>query len=137
MVKHKKCLTCGTAFKFCPDCSGVDRLLPAYRATFCSEECATLWSTATKFNMGKLDKAEAKEIISNLNLKPKEEYVACVQRDLENILKPKRGKRIEVKPLDVVEEVKPVEEVSQVEETKPVDEIKTEEATLEHEVVIK
>ena len=135
MVKHKKCLSCGTSFKFCPDCSGVDRLLPAYRATFCSEECATLWSTATKFNMGKLDKAEAKEIISNLNLKPKEEYVACVQRDLENILKPKRGKRAEVKLVEEIVQPDIIDEIK-VEEPAVVEAVDSEEATLVYEVVI-
>lgn len=63
----------------------------------------TLWTTATKFNMEMLTKAEAKEIISELNLKEHSEYVACVQRDLSVILAEepkKRGKRTEMQILD-------------------------------------
>jgi hypothetical protein len=64
----------------------------------------TIWTTATKFNLSKITKSEAKSIISKLTLKPTEQYVKCVQRDLGTILaeepKPKRGKRIEIKPID-------------------------------------
>lgn len=101
---NRKCLCCSTRYSYCPSCSRADALLPTWHAEFCSEECMTLWQTATKYNMNKLTKSEAKDIISNLQLKPVSEYVTCVQRDLENILKeepkPKRGKRIEVQPID-------------------------------------
>nr|DAH39509.1 MAG TPA: hypothetical protein [Caudoviricetes sp.] len=101
---NRKCLCCSTRYSYCPSCSRADALLPTWHAEFCSEECMTLWQTATKYNMNKLTKSEAKGIISNLQLKPVSEYVTCVQRDLENILKeepkPKRGKRIEVQPID-------------------------------------
>ena len=101
---NRKCLCCSTRYSYCPSCSRADALLPTWHAEFCSEECMTLWQTATKYNMNKLTKSEAKDIISNLQLKPTSEYVACVQRDLENILKeepkPKRGKRIEAHPVD-------------------------------------
>ena len=101
---NRKCLCCSTRYSYCPSCSRADALLPTWHAEFCSEECMTLWQTATKYNMNKLTKSEAKDIVSNLQLKPVSEYVTCVQRDLENILKeepkPKRGKRIEVQPID-------------------------------------
>ena len=54
--------------------------------------------------MGKHTKQEAQDIIKSLTLKPATEYVACVQRDLEVILredpKPKRGKRTQIQPID-------------------------------------
>lgn len=71
----------------------------------------TLWTTLTKFNMNLLSKSEAKEIISSLNLKPIDVYVACVQRDYAIVTaedkKPKRGKRIELKPIDEMADIKP------------------------------
>lgn len=104
MAKNRKCLCCSTVYSYCPDCSRADKLAPAWKAQFCSEPCMTLWTTATKYNMNMLTRAEAKEIISNLDLKKNDEYVACVQRDLKNIMvedkKPKRNKRIEIKPID-------------------------------------
>ena len=64
----------------------------------------TIWTTCTKFNMGRLTKSEAKEIISALTLKPTSEYVPCVQRDLGVIMKedpkPKRSKRVVAQPVD-------------------------------------
>jgi hypothetical protein len=75
----------------------------------------TLWTTATKFNLGKLTKPEAKSIISELSLKPIDAYAKCVQRDLITILtdepKPKRGKRAEMKIIidEVAQPTIPVE----------------------------
>jgi hypothetical protein len=49
-------------------------------------------------------KSEAKDIISALDLKPIDVYVACVQRDYAKVMavekKSKRGKRVEVQPID-------------------------------------
>ena len=71
----------------------------------------TIWYTCTRYNMGRLTKAEAKSIISELLLKPISEYAACVQRDLGVILKedpkPKRSKRTEIKPVDEVANIEP------------------------------
>lgn len=136
-IKSRKCLSCGKSYDFCPDCRGADRLAPAWKAEFCCSECKDLWSTATKFNMNKLTKAEAKAIISALALKPADQYVACIQRDLKNIMseepkaepKPKRGKRAAVTIIDeaikpeIKEEIKlpePVVEPTVLEEIAPV-----------------
>lgn len=109
-IKNKTCLCDGVKYSYCPDCSKADALKPSWASEFCSEECMTIWTTATKFNLGKLTKPEAKSIISALNLKPTEQYVQCVQRDLAKILaeepKPKRGKRV---ALPVFEEAAPKE----------------------------
>lgn len=131
--KNRKCFTCGKSYDFCPDCIGPDRLKPTWYSEFCCEDCKTLWETATKFNIGKLTKAEAKAIISALELKPAEQYVACIQRDLKNIMaeepKPKRGKRAAVTIIDeaikpeIKEEIKlpePVVEPTVLEEIAPV-----------------
>ena len=84
--RERKCICCSTEYFYCPDCNGADRLKPAWYAEFCSEDCKDLWLTATKFNMGMVEKKEAKETILALNLKDKSEYVGCVQRDLDVIL---------------------------------------------------
>lgn len=144
-IKERKCLCDGTRYTYCPDCSGADRLAPTWKSEFCCEDCKTLWQTATKFNMGKLTKAEAKAIISELELKPIEQYVACVQRDLKNIMaeepKPKRGKRTAMAIIDeaiepeIKEEIKlpePVVTSTALDEVAPVEEVRE----VSHEVVI-
>ena len=117
MVKNKQCLSCGTHFSYCPDCSRVDKLKPVWASQFCSESCATLWNTLTKFSMSMITKPEAKEIISSLNLKPIDIYAACVQRDYAKVMEPekksKRGKRIEIKPIDEFSDIEPVVEIEQ------------------------
>lgn len=97
MKKNRTCLCCGTKYSYCPDCGGEDRIKPSWYSQFCNEECKGLWETATKFNMGLMDKKEAKKILSSMELKNKEEYVDFVQKDIANILFEE----------PVVEEVKP------------------------------
>ena len=117
MVKNRKCFTCGNQYSYCPDCSTSDKLSPSWKATFCSEDCMTIWTTCTKFNMGKLTKSEAKSIISERELKPISEYAQCVQKDLGVIMKeepkPKRSKRTDIKPIDEVANIEPtfIEEI--------------------------
>lgn len=104
---NKKCSCDGVRYSYCPDCSRIDALKPSWYSEFCSETCMTLWTTLTKYNMSMLSKSEAKDIISALDLKPIDAYVACVQRDYNKVMveekKFKRGKRIEIKPIDEVE----------------------------------
>ena len=108
-VLNKKCSCCSTRYSYCPSCSRQDALKPTYFDQFCCETCKDLWLTLTRYNMNRLTKAEAKAIISELDLKPIDSYVQCVQRDYAKVMaeekKPKRGKRIEIKPIDEVIDV--------------------------------
>lgn len=135
MVKNRKCLCCSTEYSYCPSCSTKDALAPSWKAEFCSEDCMTIWRTAVKFNLNKITKAEAKSIISALDLKPIEQYVKCVQRDLDVILKeepkPKRGKRAEASVIDeVIPESIVIDTNTEIADDIPVVEADT------HEVVI-
>lgn len=116
MVKNRKCLSCQTSYSYCPNCNGPDKLAPSWKAEFCSETCKDLWMTLTKFGMSMLTKSEAREIISSLDLNPIDFYVECVKRDYAKVMaeekKPKRGKRIEIKPIDEVVYIEPIVEES-------------------------
>lgn len=102
-TNNRKCICCNERYSYCPNCSGADRLAPSWKAEFCSSTCKDLWLTCTRFNMKRLTKQEAQDVIKSLPLKPTSEYVQCVQRDLGVILKedpkPKRGKRIVAQPI--------------------------------------
>ena len=104
MVKNRKCIACGIKYSYCPDCSRADALKPAWYTDFCNESYKDLWYTLTRYNMKRITKDEAKSVISELDLKPIEEYSKFVQRDYAKVMveekKPKRGKRIEIKPID-------------------------------------
>lgn len=133
MVKNKQCLACREKFSYCPDCSRVDALKPTWASQFCSEPCATLWTTLTKFGMSMLDKSEAKSIISELDLKPIESYVPCVQRDYAKVMESERKSR-KVKKLEPVVNVETVCEEIVVNPEPIVAEV--EEPTV-HEVILK
>lgn len=134
-LNNRKCLCCNERYNYCPNCSGADRLAPSWKAEFCSETCKDLWLTCTRYNMQRLTKQEAQDVIKSLPLKPVSEYVQCVQRDLgvilkeEPVSKPKRTKRSDIQPVEptVVEESKI--------ETQPevVEEITHEVVTIENE----
>lgn len=110
-TNNRKCLACSTAYRYCPSCSRADKLAPAWKSEFCSEPCATLWATLTKFGMSMLTKSEAKSIISELDLKPIDAYVDCVKRDYNIVMaedkKPKRGMRIKMNPIDEAVNIAP------------------------------
>lgn len=127
MVKNRKCLACGTSYSYCPSCSRIDRMAPAWNAQFCSEDCMTLWTTLTKYNMSRLTKSEAKEIISSLDLKPINTYAACVQRDYAKIMT--RPKRLNIKKAENI----PVP----VEPEQPIEVVELVAIEPAHEVVIK
>ena len=109
-MANRKCLCCNSEYDFCPNC-GSGRLAPAWKAAFCSETCKELWQTLSRFSMNFITKSEAKSIISELDLDPIEFYVSCVKRDYNKVMaedkKPKRGKRIEIQPVDEPMDLEP------------------------------
>lgn len=109
MVKNKQCLACGEKFSYCPDCSRIDKLKPAWASQFCVESCATLWTTLTKFGMSMITKSEAKEIISSLDLKPIDIYVACVQRDYAKVMAEEKKSRKIKKFEPIIEVIEPID----------------------------
>jgi hypothetical protein len=110
---NRKCIACGEKYSYCPNCSGSDRFAPSWKAEFCSESCKDLWLTATKFNMDLLSKADAKSIISALDLKPIDVYAACVQRDYAKIMAEEKKPR-KIKKIEPIVEIAPI--VEQLEE---------------------
>ena len=138
MVKNnKRCVACGIKYSYCPDCSRADSLKPTWHNDFCSEPCKDLWFTLARYNMNRITKSEAKSTILELDLNPIESYSQFVQRDYAKVMaeekKPKRGKKVEIQPVDAQQEV--VDAVVEDKIEQPVvAEVVAEEPTL-HEVV--
>lgn len=129
MVKlNKTCIACKEKYTYCPSCSRADAIKPAWHSEFCSSVCKDLWITATKYNMNKLSKSEAKSIISSLDLKPIDAYVACIQRDYAVIMAEEKKSR-KTKKLEVVIETETIAE-------QPVEEVAPVEESASHEVVL-
>lgn len=128
MVKNRKCLACSTSYSYCPDCSRADKLAPTWKAQFCSEDCMSLWMTLTRYNMSRLTKSEAKEIISALTLKPIDVYASCVQRDYAKVFEPAKKSR-KIKKLEPIVEVETEPVMAIIEQ--PVEDVAV------HEVILK
>lgn len=109
---NRKCLSCNEKYSYCPSCSRVDALQPSWKSEFCSEQCMSLWTTLTKYNMEFILKDEAKSIISALDLKPIESYVSCVQRDYAKVMAEERKPRKAHKPIIEQAEIEMVIEPS-------------------------
>lgn len=107
--RNRLCYLCGESYQYCPTCSQ-DRTKPAWMAEFHSENCKNIFDICTRFNMKMFTKDEAKEAIEKCDLSNKLNFRPSVQNTLSNLLKvdeillespkPKRGKRIETKPVD-------------------------------------
>ena len=109
--RNRDCYLCGRDYQYCPTCSQ-DKMKPAWMSDFHSENCKNIFEICTRFNMKLISKTEAQDALNACDLTNKENFKSYVQRDLENIFKVdvvpaqaeepkfKRGKRIEVKPVD-------------------------------------
>ena len=110
--RSRECYLCGRHYEYCGSCSS-DRMKPAWMSEFHSENCKNIFDICTRFNMQLMSKAEAQDALNSCDLSNKENFKSYVQHDLENIFKVdvepkfKRGKRIEIQPVDdamIVEE---------------------------------
>ena len=82
--RDRKCYLCGEKYKYCPTCSQ-DRMKPTWMSEFHSESCKDIFDICTRYNMGLMSKAEAKEALSNCDLSNKGNFKSYVQTDLDNI----------------------------------------------------
>ena len=100
--RNRTCYLCGTTYDYCPTCSQ-DRAKPSWMADFHSEDCVKIFNICTRFNMGSMSKVEAQNALKSCDLSNKSMFKPYVQRDLEKIFAEepkKRGKRVEIKPVD-------------------------------------
>lgn len=84
--KNRKCSSCGTAYSYCPTCSGADRLAPSWKSEFCCETCKETWDVCTKYNLKFITKEAAQKALKELKVESAEKYINPVQRDIKNIM---------------------------------------------------
>lgn len=107
--RTRECYLCDQDYLYCPTCSQ-DKMKPAWMSEFHSENCKNIFDICTRFNMNLMSKVEAQDALNACDLSNKENFKSYVQRDLEVIFAEepkKRGKRIEIQPVDdamVIEE---------------------------------
>ena len=100
--RNRECYLCGKDYQYCPTCSQ-DKMKPAWMSEVHSENCKNIFDMCTRFNMQLMSKSEAQAALNACDLSNKENFKSYVQRDLEVIFAEepkKRGKRIEIQPVD-------------------------------------
>jgi len=62
-TNNKICVVCGTPYRYCNDCREFLNY-PTWMSMFCSEECFNSYEVMSSFENGKINKEEAKTILS-------------------------------------------------------------------------
>lgn len=114
--RTRECYLCGQDYLYCPTCSQ-DKMKPSWMAEFHSESCKNIFDICTRFNMGMMSKAEAKDALNVCDLSNKANFKSYVIRDLDVIFAEEPKKRFKRSEPVVAIIEQPVEEVAEVEET--------------------
>lgn len=114
--RTRECYLCGQDYLYCPTCSQ-DKMKPSWMAEFHSESCKNIFDICTRFNMGMMSKAEAKDALNVCDLSNKANFKSYVIRDLDVIFAEEPKKRFKRQEPVVAIIEQPVEEVAEVEET--------------------
>lgn len=102
---NRTCKVCGNKYHYCPTCSS-DANKPRWMTMFDCEDCKKIFDTATMFNLGKIDKAEAKNRLSGVNTN--KQFTETIQHDLDVIMA--EPKPMFVAPAIIEEAVEPMPE---------------------------
>lgn len=64
MKPNKKCVMCGTEYNYCSGCPGKN---PAWKVSFCCEDCKKLYNILASYGMGDISKEEAAKQLKNVD----------------------------------------------------------------------
>ena len=80
---NRVCKVCGTQYRYCPTCAG-DSNKPKWMTMFDCQDCKTIFDVATSFNLGKIDKNEAKKKLVGVNIN--KYFTEAIQNDIDKIM---------------------------------------------------
>ena len=63
MKPNKKCVMCGTAYNYCSGCPGKN---PAWKVSFCCEDCKKIYETVASYNMKDITKEQAAKALKDI-----------------------------------------------------------------------
>ena len=109
----RNCILCGKAYKYCPSCPK-DAKKETWYALFDSENCKNISKALTDQNLNKLSKDEARKALfaCDLSIQLNDHYrneINEIIAEPEPVIevKPKRGKRAQIKPIDDFADIAP------------------------------
>lgn len=109
----RKCILCGKDYKYCPSCPK-DAKKETWYAIYDSENCKNISKALTDYNLNKISKDEARKVLSACDLSIQlddiyrneiNEIIAELKPVVE--VKPKRGKRTQIQPIDDFADITP------------------------------
>ena len=107
MAKNNRvCKVCGAEYSFCPTCAGV-HVTEKYKTMFCSKNCRDIFHTLSRYTIKDINKDEAKEILSSLDMSKHDQFSEQIKTDVDDIMdanKKNFKKKVKEEPV-VIEEV--------------------------------
>lgn len=93
---NRKCVICGTEYKYCSSCNGEDKDKPAWMSVFDTENCRKIYYICSNYEIGHYgSKEEAKEKLEKLDLSKKDQFCPVVKDWVEDIMStPKKKKSV-------------------------------------------
>lgn len=79
---NRVCRVCGKQYRYCPSCAS-DSHKPRWMTMFDCEDCHTIFTVATDFNLGKIVASEAQNALNDVDLN--KDFIDNIKRDLDNI----------------------------------------------------
>lgn len=85
MVNKRICICCGNEYEYCSHC-GEAKHQPRWKTNYDDESCHIAFQTVTDYLAGETTKEAAKVILSNTDLKYRNQYVPSVAKYVDEIL---------------------------------------------------
>ena len=127
MAEKRKCLCCGKAYEYCPNCG---KSSTPWKVNFDTESCKELFNIISAFNMNLVNKDKVKEIVTKYSITDYSNYNEKVTKVLNSIIS--NNQIVEIAPeSNVVGDDTPaveniINDISEVDQPFQVEEIKEE-----------
>ena len=114
--KIRRCVVCGSEYKFCPRCNE-DADKPLWYFTFCAEQCKNIYNITSGYEDGKITANVAKTKLDKLDLSKLDKFGTSYKASIEKINSTAVKEVIVDEAVETIIETKDGENVENIEET--------------------
>lgn len=114
--KIRRCVVCGSEYKFCPRCNE-DADKPLWYFTFCAEQCKNIYNITSGYEDGKITANVAKTKLDKLDLSKLDKFGTSYKASIEKITSTAVKEVIVDEAVETIIETKDGENVENIEET--------------------
>lgn len=91
---NRTCACCGSQYTYCNTCTA-HQSEPAWKSTWCSENCKDIFMIVTDFLAKEISKAEAKQMLDRCDLTDKSKFDKNIVDVISQIYSTKTAKKAE------------------------------------------